>query len=401
MQKRKRNKPNWVKITYRIIIYLCSVFLCGLIFFLKGFDFTRCLSYTVMMGVGTGIVFVMMALFEEKNLLNYDNKSHVGRFYLIWMISLGFSIGVSFLPITGWPYLFVFVLLSLYSNTLIGMASGIMLLSVSVILSGADINVFLLYLFAGLVGIVMFSKLDENYRIGFPLMVSSMMLLTTLTAGSVLFENSKLKLELFVIPFLNVVISTILLLVLLKVFSATVIFKYRDIYLEITDPEYMLMVQLKEKSKADYYKVIHTAYFCDRICKRLGTDSDACKTAAYYHIIGQMTEHQRWEEIFHLCIEHRFPTPAIQILEEYLNPDCIVQKKETAVLLFSEGVISSILYLMHNEDKTKLDYNQIIETVFKTKLQSKKLDHCILTLEELNLMKNIFKEEKLYYDFLH
>ena len=61
-----------------------------------------------MMGVGTGIVFVMMALFEEKNLLNYDNKSHVGRFYLIWMISLGFSIGVSFLPITGWPYLFVF-----------------------------------------------------------------------------------------------------------------------------------------------------------------------------------------------------------------------------------------------------------------------------------------------------
>lgn len=401
MQKKRKNKPNWIKVIQRILVYLCSISLFGFLCFVKGFDMTQCISYTVLMGIGVGVVFVMAALYDEKDLLNFDNGQHIERFYVIWLLSLGFSIGFSYLPTKGWPYLFIFVLLALYSNTILGIISGIVLLSVSVVLSGASISVFLLYLFAGLVGIGMFSKLDENFKIGFPIAVSSMMLLVSLTAGTVLFENSKLKIELFIIPFLNVVISTILLLILLKAFSAMVIFKYRDIYLEITDPEYALMVKLKDNSKSEYYKVIHTAYFCDRICKRLKLDSDACKTAGYYHILGQLTSHQSCEEVLSLCTEHNFPVPAEQILEEYLNPDSVITLKETAVLFFSEGVISSILYLLHNDSKTKLDYDQIIETVFKTKLQTGKLDYCNLSLNELKVMKNIFKEEKLYYDFLH
>ena len=41
----------------------------------------------------------------------------------------------------------------------------------------------------------------------------------------------------------------------------------------------------------------------------------------------------------------------------------------------------------------ELDYDQIIDTVFKTKLQTGKLDLSYLTLEELNTMKTIFKDE--------
>lgn len=42
----------------------------------------------------------------------------------------------------------------------------------------------------------------------------------------------------------------------------------------------------------------------------------------------------------------------------------------------------------------------MIETVFKKKLESMQLWDCDITLEELTAMKNLFKEEKLYYDFL-
>ena len=401
MLKKKRNKPNWISVLQRVVVYLCSIVLFVALCFLKGFETTECISYTVLMGVGVGVVFVMAALFEEKKLLSYDNTAHMTRFYLIWILSLLFAMGFSFLPTAGWPYLFLFVLLSLYSNTMLGIVSGVVLLAISIMLSGASMSVFALYLFAGLVGVCMFSKLDENYKIGFPLIVSAMMLLVSLTGGIVLFENSKLKVELFIIPFLNVVISTILLLIILKIFSATVIFKYRDIYLEITDPEYELMTLLKDKSKAEYYKVIHTAYFCDRISRRLNLDADACKTAGYYHILGMLTENQNWDEVAQLCHIHKFPEPAMLILEEYLNPNVRMKQKETAVLFMSEAVISAILHLLHEGKKDKLDYNHIIETVFKTKSQTGKLDCCELTLEELHTMKSIFKEEKLYYDFLH
>lgn len=401
MQKKIKNKPNWLKILQRIFVYVCSVVIFAAVCYFKGFDYDLCLSYTVLMGIGVGVVFVLSALFDEKNMFKYDNGQNLDRFYLFWIISIGFSIGFSFLPTSGWPYLFLFVLLALYSNTVLGIVAGIVLLTISVILSGASLTIFILYLFTGLVGICMFSRLDENYKIGIPLLVSTLMLMVSLTAGIVLFENSKLKIELFIIPFLNVVITAILLLILLKLFSATVIFKYRDSYLEITDSEYPLMLQLKEKSKTEYYKVIHTAYFCDRICKKLNLDYDACKTAAYYHILGCLTEKQSWEEILELCEKNKFPQPAMIILEEYLRNDIPIKHKETAILFMSESVISSILYLLHNEKNTKLDYDQIIETVFKSKLQTGKLDLSYLTLEELNTMKIIFKEEKLYYDFLH
>lgn len=401
MLKKKRNKPNWINILQRVIVYLCSVAFFGALCYLKGFEISECISYTILIGIGVGIVFVLAALFEEKDLLNYDNTEHLSRFYLIWIVSLFFAMGFSFLPTSGWPFLCLFVLLALYSNTILGIVSGIVLLLISILLSGAAMTVFILYLFAGLVGICMFSKLDENYRIGLPLTVSSMMLLTSLTAGIVIFENSKLKIELFIIPFLNVVISTILLLIILKVFSTTVIFKYRDIYLEITDPEYELMVLLKDKSKSDYYKVIHTAYFCDRISRRLNLDANACKTAGYYHVLGVLTEHNNWEETSSLCLAHKFPEPAVAVLEEYLNADIRINRKETAVLFMSEAVISAILHLLHEGKQETIDYNQVIDMVFKTKMQTSKLDYCKLTMEELHTMKTIFKEEKLYYDFLH
>lgn len=401
MQKKRKNKPNWIKVMQRILIYLCSVAMVSALCYLKGFAMAKCLSYTVLIGIGIGIVFVMAAFFEETGRLDYDNKNHMGRFYGIWIVALLFAMGFSFLPTSGWPYLFLFVLLALYSNAVLGVVAGIVLLSVSIMLSGAAMSIFALYMFAGLVGIGMFSGLDENYKIGFPLAVSGMMLFVSLTAGIVLFENSKLKLELFIIPFMNVVISVILLIVILKIFSATVIFKYRDIYLEISDMEYILMSRLKEQSKDDYYKVLHTAYFCDRISRRLQLNADACKTAGYYHLLGTLTEHQSWEEIASICTQHKFPEPVVQILEEYLSKEVVIRRKETAVLLMSEAVISAILHLLRENKNSALDYNHIIETVFKAKLQTSKFDSCELTLQELHTMKSIFKEEKLYYDFLH
>lgn len=401
MQKKTKKQPNWIRILQRVLIYLLCVAIFAGLCYLKGFQMAERLSYTVLLGIGMSIVFVLAALFEEKNMLDYDNGKHIGRFNIIWLISFLFACGFSFLPTAGWPYLSLFVLLALYSNVVLGLVSGIVLMAVSVLLSGAPFTIFALYLFAGLVGISMFSKLDENYKIGLPLSVSGMMLLVALTAGIVLFENSKLKLELFIIPFMNVVISIILLIIILKIFSSTVIFKYRERYLEITDPEYLLLVQLKEKSKDEYYKALHTAYFCDRISRKLNLDADACKSAGYYHILGSLTENQTWEEMNELCSQHSFPEPVVRIMEEYLHQGVCIKSKETAVLLMSEAVISAILHLLHETPNTKPDYNHVIETVFKAKLQTSKLNFCELTLEELHMMKSIFKEEKLYYDFLH
>ena len=48
----------------------------------------------------------------------------------------------------------------------------------------------------------------------------------------------------------------------------------------------------------------------------------------------------------------------------------------------------------------ELDYNKIINTIFKKKLESGIIDNSSISFGELQEMKKILVEEKLYYDFL-
>lgn len=126
---------------------------------------------------------------------------------------------------------------------------------------------------------------------------------------------------------------------------------------------------------------------------------DAAKTGGYYRRIGILKGENTWETVGGIAKEYAFPKEAVRILREFLDKTAPIKQKETAVLLMSDAVISSILYLFAQNSDVP-DYDKIIDTVFKQKLESNVLQVCSITLEELYRMKKIFKEEKLYYDFL-
>lgn len=59
-----------------------------------------------------------------------------------------------------------------------------------------------------------------------------------------------------------------------------------------------------------------------------------------------------------------------EILKEYLLPDRIVRRKETAVLILSDAVTAAIIHLLAADKTRNLDYDKIIDSVFKIKLDS-------------------------------
>ena len=61
--------------------------------------------------------------------LDYDNGEHLRRFWTAVWCSLLFSLTCAFLPAGGWPFLAVFVVLSLFSNLSVGIVfSGVFLM---------------------------------------------------------------------------------------------------------------------------------------------------------------------------------------------------------------------------------------------------------------------------------
>lgn len=350
---------------------------------------------------GTGAFLTCFLFLSEKDRLSEKNASPARtiRFAISYGICLAVSLCCAFLPPAGWPFLVVFVMMSLFCGFLPGICGGISFLTFSVLLAGADISIFALYVLTGLLGACLFSRLDEKYRIALPLFVSLSFLFAAETACVVLFANETLKWELFLIPALNVIISLILLLILLKVYSGMEIFKYRIKYLEINDQEFELLVNIKEKDKNAYYRAVHAAYFSERIAKALSLDADAAKTAAYYANAGILYKEPE-KDLEKEFVSYGFPPYARQLLRELTVKNTGIRHKEAAVVYMADAVISSILYLFEKKQDTKTDYAAVIETVFQKKWESGSLKNSELTFAEWNRMKKIFKEEKLYYDFL-
>ena len=350
---------------------------------------------------GTGAFLTCFLFLSEKDRLSEKNASPArpSRFAISYGICLAVSLCCAFLPPAGWPFLVVFVMMSLFCGFLPGICGGISFLTFSVLLAGADMSIFALYVLTGLLGACLFFRLDEKYRIALPLFVSLSFLFAAETACVVLFANETLKWELFLIPALNVIISLILLLILLKVYSGMEIFKYRIKYLEINDQEFELLVNIKEKDKNAYYRAVHAAYFSERIAQALSLDADAAKTAAYYANAGILYKEPE-KDLEKEFVSYGFPPYARQLLRELTVKNTGIRHKEAAVVYMADAVISSILYLFEKKQDTKTDYAAVIETVFQKKWESGSLKNSELTFAEWNRMKKIFKEEKLYYDFL-
>lgn len=396
----ERNDKKTHKIALSVLIFVLTVVVTVVAGYLKKWNNTELISNTVFVMMGTCVVLFLHAFSYEHKLYDYDNEVHFTRFVLLWVLSLAFAVTCSFIPVDGWPFLVVYLCFTLFGNMAIGIASGSVILLLTVLLTGEGISAFLLYFLCGIICVSLFYKLDQNYKIGVPLVVSILCLILGLTAGVVLYANEKLSLELFMIPFINVFVSIILMIGVLKLFSTIYIYRYRVKYLEINDPEFPLQANWKQTNRKKYYQAMHTAYFCDRIANRLGLDAEAAKAAGYYQHIGSLKGSEGWEDTKSVCEEYDFPPAVRQILREALDKQWEVTLKETAVLILSDGVISAILYLIEKQPDTKPDYDQIVDTVFKNKLKSGIFSKCKITLEEICVMEKIFKEEKLYYDFL-
>lgn len=397
MEKNARSMPFWALSIILFVLTGTVTFFTG---YHKGLDTTHLISYTVLVLLGTFAVLFLHAFCREKQLYDYDNGKHFGRFSFLWILSLGMSVMCIYLPVTGWPFLTIFLWFTLFGNMVIGITSGSVFVLMTVLLTGESMPAFVLYFLCGILCALLFYKLDQNYKIFIPLCVSVMFLFVGLTAGVVLFENKKLDWELFLIPFVNVMVSVILMLAVLKSFSGLIIYRYRGKYLEINDQEFPLQIQLKSQNRNKYYQSVHTAYFCDRIAGKLKLNAEATKAAGYYYHISALDGEENWEKTKLICEEYDFPPEVHKILQEALDPKTPIVSKETAVLVFSENVISAILYMIEKQADVKPDYDQIVDTVFKARLKSGVFSKCCLTLEEIAIMEKIFKEEKLYYDFL-
>ncbi len=388
-------------------------FLYGSIFFITGILVT---VFSIIYGLKTeivirngvagflcaGVIVYMLIEASSKKLFSYDNGQKRDRFVIVYYVALIISLFLPLITIEAWPYVFIYLLLGLFSTNEIGLFSGSSLLIFSVLLEKDGTSAeFFIYFIAGTVVLALLRDLNETTKIGVPIFITMTLLLVLLVAFDILFQNKTLSLTMFIVPFVNLLISVILTMILLNIFGVYVIRKSNDRYMDINDTEYPLLVQLKEKDKDAYFRAIHVAYLAERIALDLNLNARAVKTLSYYCKIGTIDGSKDWDDVKHFYIENNFPEEAMNYLKEYIVNDTSKQlSKEAAVIYMSDTVIASITYLFSKDKNANINYDDLIEKVFSHKIENRDLYNFNISLYELEHMKALMKKEKLYYDFL-
>ena len=385
---------------YEILICVLSLAVNIVAGFLYGLDNVTIVKNAIIIGIIAIALYFLMELEKIKGHYNYGNDVFLWRFFIVFVISLLASSLFPIFPSSGWIFCCLFISLSLFSNPFVGILSGVLVLTNTILITNnsSGASSFLIYVIPGIVGIVLFSSVDEEFKVFVPMIISLLFQFLCLSVNEVLIVNKPFGIGMFMIPFVNILICVAVLLFVLKLFSFSMLYKTHDRLMDIIDPEFELLARLKETSKEDYDHTIYTAVLCSKLANAMGMDENISKAVGCYHRIGILTNSNTWSNVKNLLEENEIPAKVIDLLMEYIDPDKEIKSREIAVLLFSDTIISSIRYLFEKDKDTKIDYGRLVDAVFDKKLPI--ISNSKISFEDINIMKKVLKNENLFYDFL-
>ncbi len=358
----------------------------------------------IRIGVISGLfaIFAVFTVLYEYNIdaFDNDNKEHLYRFLCVYLIALLLSVLFCFMDRAGWPFVAVCVSLALFSNKLLGMflSTGLMMIT-CMLSSSKDVMTLVVYTLASLTGIMIIRIVDEDYNVSVAIFITVLSQFILETAGFIFLENTELSLEQFILPFVNVAITTMLLFGVLKYYKENIANRYRNKYLELNDQEYSQLIRLKDKSRDEYFRSIHTAYLTERIAKACDCNVNLAKNLAYYHRIKKVFGYSQ-NDIKRFVVDNGFPPEAARLVVEFSDKNAPLIKKESSIVYLSDKLISSLMAIFKKDKKSEVDYNELIDTILDKQYVKDALEDSDLSRRDYKAIREIMKKETLYYDFL-
>ena len=394
-ERKRRTEP--------LIVFLITVLSTITVTIAFGNGTEELIRNTITAVIGAGVLcYQLVDTFMHKDFA-YNNSEHPLRMLIIWILCLSAALVFSRISFLAWPYAAVFVLLSLFTDALTGMYAGTFLLLLSVLLGReGDATAFFMYMIIGVVAVVLFRRLDEDLHVMSAILTTLCIQFLMLVTYYVLFLHVELRLDIFVIPLINIGVTFVLLFVITHIFAMAVVRKDSDRYMDVNDPEFPLLAAIRRTERAEYFRAVHTAYLSERIAADLKLNTRAIKSLAYYHRIGVLDDNvSSFEKVAHYFDEFAFPKEAVALCEEYISRDGKnLVSKEATIVMFCDTIVAHLTKTFRINKDAHPDYDELIDNMINEKVSAGELNGSDLSYRELERVRALLKREKLYYDFL-
>lgn len=160
-------------------------------------------------------------------------------------------------------------------------------------------------------------------------------------------------------------------------------------YDEILQPDFPLLMELKNHSDHLYKKFLNMGVLCENAAIAIGAREKVAKAGGTYCEIGLIESKQYVEAGVKLVEDYHMPILVKDIIMQHNMKFDKPQTPEAAIVMFAVSILSTREYLQ-NKMKDSLSIEKIVENVFQLRLLKGSLDESGLTVEQFNKLKTFF-----------
>lgn len=320
-----------------------------------------------------------------------------GRIISVYGILFISSFIFTFISSDMRPMFLIGVIMTLVSNEYLAILFHIYLSVMLTILSSASSEVLIYYVLTGLVGCAVAKYFTQKKNMIYAAVI---MITSNLALSGILeyMQNETLSSKNIIRSLLCTLGGIVVIILTLPYIYYRVNYNLKAKLNYITNPDYELIVMLKNYSKELYHHSHRVAKLSERVAYKVGADPLLARAGGYYHKIGKLEGKDYVKHGVEIAISYSFPQELIDIIRQHTGRTQVPKSVEAAIVMLADTIISAFEYLEGKQDELLKEKNLVIDQVIDTKLNKDMLDESGLSLKMYRDIKKCFKQEDMIND---
>ncbi len=158
---------------------------------------------------------------------------------------------------------------------------------------------------------------------------------------------------------------------------------------EVANLRFSLMKRLEEESPKLYLHSKSIAYLSQKAAECVGARKEVAFAGGLYHEIGRLLGSDYVKNGEELATQYKLPKEVGDMIRQHNFKVELPKTKEAAIVMLSDNILSTILYLQ-NSGETNITAEKVIENTFSIRLNKGTLDECGLSLKEFHKLKEFY-----------
>lgn len=329
------------------VIVLSAIIAAGVLCYLNKLDTDQIICVAFLVIAFMPIMILELAFERQKEMLGDNRQTTFRRARNGFIICCILMLAISFMPEFFRPVIIFPIIMSAYSNDVLGLCTGLFFNILLAFTTGGSFYELLAYTMLVLVG-GMLSKLLK--QVEYRLFVGIIYLFSCVLFPNILyyFANESIEFNNLILGSINGIVIAIYVIALYPNIREKTFREKHYYYGDILADEFVQVQQIRKYAPEEYYHARKVSEIAYRYALQLDLKTDLSAAAGFYYHLGKWEGDPPIENAVRKAKELCFPEELIQILREYNGTDDLPSTPESALV----HIIDALLTKLEMSDST-------------------------------------------------